>query len=303
MDGRISNFMQAASIRRCEMTEGKERGLKVLDCDNGKLRFLLNESKALDVMQLYCEGKNVSFISKNGFTARELPFAERFEGGMLYTCGLDSVGGREGYDLHGTHHNYPAKVTRAECSEEGIVVEAETEESALFGRDLLFRRCVKSPVGGNVIEICDTIVNKGFRDEPYCLLYHVNVGYPFLEEGARVEGDVAEAVPRTPWAAERLSERCSMGAPAANEEETCYFLRLKTPRVTLENEALGKRLTLEWSGDTLPHFVEWKSMAAGDYALGLEPCTTELNDRFAYRHLAAGKSTAFRIRMTVNGIV
>ena len=115
MDGRISNFMQAASIRRCEMTEGKERGLKVLDCDNGKLRFLLNESKALDVMQLYCEGKNVSFISKNGFTARELPFAERFEGGMLYTCGLDSVGGREGYDLHGTHHNYPAKVTRAEC--------------------------------------------------------------------------------------------------------------------------------------------------------------------------------------------
>ena len=94
-----------------------------------------------------------------------------------------------------------------------------------------------------------------------------------------------------------------MGAPAANEEETCYFLRLKIPRVTLENEALGKRLTLEWSGDTLPHFVEWKSMAAGDYALGLEPCTTELNDRFAYRHLAAGKSTAFRIRMTVNGIV
>ena len=44
MDGRISNFMQAASIRRYEMTEGKERGLKVIDCDNGKMRFLLNES-------------------------------------------------------------------------------------------------------------------------------------------------------------------------------------------------------------------------------------------------------------------
>lgn len=56
MDGRISNFMQAASIRRYEMTEGKERGLCVLDCDNGKLRFLLNESKALDVMQLYQKG-------------------------------------------------------------------------------------------------------------------------------------------------------------------------------------------------------------------------------------------------------
>lgn len=102
MDGRISNFMQAASIRRYEMTEGKERGLCVLDCDNGKLRFLLNESKALDVMQLYHEGQNISFISKNGFTAREIPFAGRFEGGMVYTCGLDSVGGREGFELHGT---------------------------------------------------------------------------------------------------------------------------------------------------------------------------------------------------------
>ena len=65
MDGRISNLMQLASIRRYEMTEGTERGLRVLDCDNGNLRFLLNESKALDVMQMYHKGENVSFVSKN----------------------------------------------------------------------------------------------------------------------------------------------------------------------------------------------------------------------------------------------
>ena len=93
MDGRISNLMQVASVRRYEMTEGKERGLRVLDCDNGKLRFLLNESKALDIMQLYCEGKNISFVSKNGFKAEHGDFLQRFEGGMVYTCGLDSVGG------------------------------------------------------------------------------------------------------------------------------------------------------------------------------------------------------------------
>ena len=303
MDGRISNFAQIASIRRYELTEGAERGLRVLDCDNGRLRFLLNESKALDVMQLYHLGQNVSFLSKNGFTAREIPYVNRFEGGMLYTCGLDSVGTREGFIQHGTHHNTPARVTRAEVSEEGILIEAEMQETALFGKNLLFRRRVFCAIGADTLEICDTLENCGTRDEEYCLLYHINAGYPMLDEGARLSDDALEVVPCTPWAAERLSERCSMGAPAANEEETCYFLRLKTPRVTLENEALGKRLTLEWSGDTLPHFVEWKSMAAGDYALGLEPCTTELNDRFAYRHLAAGKSTAFRIRMTVNGIV
>ena len=78
MDGRISNLQQVASIRRYTLTEGRERGLDVLDCDNGKIRFLLNVSKACDVMQLYHEGQNMSFVSKNGFTKREIPFLKMF---------------------------------------------------------------------------------------------------------------------------------------------------------------------------------------------------------------------------------
>ena len=283
MDGRISNFMQAASIRRYEMTEGKERGLRVLDCDNGKLRFLLNESKALDVMQLYHEGQNISFISKNGFTAREIPFAGRFEGGMVYTCGLDSVGGREGFELHGTLHNTPARVVRAECGEQGITVEAEIADTALFGKNLLLHRKIFSAVGSDRLEICDTLENRGIRAEEYCLLYHVNLGYPLLDEGAELVDDACEVIPRTPWAAEHAKMRTKMEKPVANEEEMCYFLRLKTPRVCLKNKSLGKQFVLEWTKETLPHFVEWKSMASGDYALGLEPCTTELDQTFTYR--------------------
>lgn len=292
-------MMQVASLRRYELTEGAERGLRVLDCDNGKLRFLLNESKALDVMQLYHEGQNVSFISKNGFTARETPFASRFEGGMLYTCGLDSVGAREGYELHGSHHNTPAKVTRAECSEAGILVEAEMSETELFGKNLVFRRRVFSAIGSDTLEISDTLENRGAREEEYCLLYHVNVGYPMLDEGTELVDDAEEIIPRAPWAAEHLAERRQMGASVDNEEEMCYFLRLKTPAVSLVNKALGKTFSLAWSGDTLPHFVEWKSMASGDYALGLEPCTTELDDRFAYKTIGAGERVAFRIKIDV----
>lgn len=283
MDGRISNFMQAASIRRYEMTEGKERGLRVLDCDNGKLRFLLNESKALDVMQLYHEGQNISFISKNGFTAREIPFAGRFEGGMVYTCGLDSVGGREGFELHGTLHNTPARVVRAECGEQGITVEAEIADTALFGKNLVLHRKIFSAVGSDKLEICDTLENRGTRAEEYCLLYHVNLGYPLLDAGAELVDDACEVIPRTPWAAEHAKMRTKMEKPVANEEEMCYFLRLKTPRVCLKNKSLGKQFVLEWTKETLPHFVEWKSMASGDYALGLEPCTTELDQTFIYR--------------------
>ena len=299
MDGRISNFAQIASIRRYEMTEGAERGLRVLDCDNGRLRFLLNESKALDVMQLYHMGQNVSFLSKNAFTAREVPFSGRFEGGMLYTCGLDSVGAREGVELHGSHHNTPARVTRAEVNEKGILIEAEVRETALFGKNLFFRRRVCSAVGSETLEITDTLENCGTRAEDYCLLYHVNVGYPMLDAGAELLDDAEEVIPRTPWAAKHLAERKKIGTPVDNEEEMCYFLRLKTPRVTLKNAALGKQFTLEWSQETLPHFVEWKSMASGDYALGLEPSTTELDGRFAYRSLKSGEKRQFSVRMSI----
>lgn len=295
----VSNFAQIASIRRYELTEGKERGLRVIDCDNGRLRFLLNESKALDMMQLFDLGVNVSFISKNGFTAREIPFSKHFEGGMLYTVGLDSAGAREGFPIHGTFHNIPAKVIEAVCDENGIRIVAEIEDTELFGKHLAVRRTVESKAGSDNVTVTDVLENRGTRAEDYCLLYHVNVGYPMLDEGAYLVDDAAEVVPRTNWAAEHIENRKKMTAPVPNQEEMCYFLKLKTPQVTLSNPRLGRKFTLAWSGETLPHFVEWKSMASGDYALGLEPSTTELDGRFAYRSLKRGEKRQFFLRMSI----
>ena len=47
-----------------------------------------------------------------------------------------------------------------------------------------------------------------------------------------------------------------------------------------------RKLTLNWSGETLPKFVEWKSRASGDFAIGLEPATYWLDDHFAREPLA-----------------
>lgn len=299
MDGRISNFLQIAGVRRYTLTEGAGKGLDVIDCDTGRIRFLLNVNKACDVMQLYHEGQNMSFISKNGFTGREIPFLNRFEGGMVYTCGLDSVGGREGFELHGSLHNTPAEIVRAECCEAGITVEAIVRSTALFGANLVLRRRIFAEIGGNTVTLRDTLLNEGFRDEDYCLLYHINVGYPMLDEGARFVADVKERVARTEWSRQNAEVAALAGAPVPNEEETCYFLKLAKPEAALVNEKLGKKLTVSYSNDTLPHFVHWKSMASGDYVMGLEPCTTELDDRFAYKRLAVGDSVQFTVNIGV----
>lgn len=300
MDERISNFAQVASLRRYTLTEGREKGLDVIDCDNGKIRFLLNASKACDMMQLYYKGQNMSFISKNGFMQREIPFAARFEGGMLYTCGLDSVGERAGYEEHGSIHNTPAEILRAECNKQRIVVEAVIRDTEICGKNLVIRRRITAPIGGDTVSIEDVLTNESYRDENYCLLYHVNLGYPLLDDGARIVADTDSCQPRTPWAAENIDTAYEISAPIPNMEETCYYLEPQSSAVSLVNEKLGRKFTVSYSADTLPNFLAWKSMASGDYAVGLEPCTTKLDDLFAYSTIKAGQTLAFNVNFTIN---
>lgn len=302
MHGKISNFQQIASIRRYTLTEGREKGLDVLDCDNGKIRFLLNVSKACDIMQLFHKGQNMSFLSKNAFTAREIAFLNRFEGGMLYTCGLDSVGGRDGFELHGTLHNIPAQIIRAECNENGIFVESIIRDTALFGKNLVLQRKIFCEIGGDSVTIKDTLANEGYKTEEYCLLYHINVGYPMLDEGAKLIADVEKYTPRTVWAQQNEAAMYVMDEDVPNQEETCYFLKMRKPEISLVNEKISKKLTVSYSAETLPNFVEWKSMASGDYALGLEPCTTELDDKFTYKVLKSKEAVNFEVKIKINSI-
>ena len=304
MNGKISNFAQVASLRRYTYTAGKEHGIDVIDCDNGKIRFLLNVTKALDVMQLFHEGQNMSFLSKNAFTAREIDFSNRFEGGMLYTCGLDSVGRREDTDieLHGTFHNNYANVLKAECDENGIVVEATVENTALFGKNLVMRRKVTSAIGCSTVTIEDTLENKAFAPDEYCILYHINLGYPMLDDGARIVADVDSYETRSEWAKKNAAKMFKITDSIPCNPETCYFLKMNKHEISLVNEKSGKIFTVKYSKDTLPCFTEWHSMASGDYALGFEPASTELDNRFVLKPIAPGEKINFKIELSVEKI-
>ena len=300
MNGKINSLSQIASIRRYTITEGSAKGLDFIDIDNGNIRFLLNVSKALDITQLYHKGVNMSFLSKNSLTKRELAFGNRFEGGMLYTCGFDNFGGCDGYETHGTFHNTPAEIVRAECTDSEIVVEANIRNAELFGRNLLIRRKITTKVGSNKIDLCDELINESYRDEEYCVLYHFNVGYPMLDNGGKVIADVSEIKARNDWANENIKTALLIEDDVPNKQETCYFIKLNSPKITYVNEKLNKELTLSYTMDTLPCFTLWKSMASGDYALGLEPCTSELDDNFERKIVKAGESVKFELSLCIN---
>lgn len=294
-----NNSLQKGYIRRYTLTDGKENGLKVVEMDNGIIRVKLNESKGLDMMQLFHKGANVSFVSKNGFTSRELPFLKRFEGGMVYTCGLDSVGGREGFELHGTYHNIPAKITNITESDEILEVCAEIEDTALFGKNLLMKRVVSLYADDDKVNVEDTLINKGTKAEDYCLLYHINVGYPMLDAGVEVVADASEIIPRSECSRLHLDDCKVIPAPVENEEERCYYLKNNKNSVEVINRKLGKKMTLTYSKETLPCFVEWVSPVLHDYALGIEPATTFLDDKFTYNSIDKGSEVKFSFSISV----
>lgn len=302
MDGKISNPAQVAYIRHYTLTGAKEDGLRIVEIFNGRLRILLNESRALDIAQMFDGPTNLSFLSKNGLVSEDLPFEARFEGGMLYTCGLDSVGARNGFELHGTHHKQPARITAVEQSENEILVRAEIRDTGLFGKNLLTVRTVRTAIGSGSVEISDMIRNEAYTDTEYCLLYHVNLGHPMLDEGVDILSDTFSVEPRTPWAAEGIGTRTHFGACIPGMEERCYFLRHRTPKISVRNPKLRKQFSLTYSGDTLPCFVQWNSQASGDYALGLEPCTTFLDDKFSYDTLKAQSEIRHMLILSVEDL-
>jgi len=295
MKKQISNLGQVAYVRRYTISGGQEDGVKVIELYNGVLRVLLNESKALDIMQIFYKGVNTSFVSKNGFSTKEGDFAKRFEGGALYTVGLDSAGGREGFEVHGSFHNLKPLVKVAEVVGDSIVVEGEIKDSALFGKNLVMKRRYTLKLDSDALVLEDELVNLGTEKEPYCVLYHNNIGYPLLDEGSELTINNNKYEPRTPYAKEKMAEGFVITEPLDNQEETCYFIESKDGVASITNKKLGVKFSIEFSKDTLPYMVEWKSMRSGDYALGLEPTTTLLDDRFQYSYLEVGKSVSFKL--------
>ena len=268
---------------------------------NGELELLFNKDNALDIVWAKYKGVNLSFLSKNGLNDGARDFVGNFEGGFLYTCGMDNVSGCvAGKPVHGSLHYKKCDLAHAYEKDGALCIYGEVKESALFGKNLVLKRKIYATVGGNSVTIEDTLVNEGYKDEEYCLLYHINVGYPMLDNGAKIIADVESYTPRTAWAKQNEATMYDMNAPMPNQEETCYFLNLKKPEITLVNEKIGKEFTVSYAGDTLPHFVEWKSMASGDYALGLEPCTTELDDGFTYRTIKKNEQVKFFVRISID---
>ncbi len=139
------------------------------------------------------------------------------------------------------------------------------------------------------------------------LVYHVNFGYPMLDEGARVYTSAGYITARDEIAQANFDKHSLMEAPGVLRPEECFFHTAHPDEAfaMLHNEALGMAALLQFDARALPLLCQWKCMRAGDYALGLEPTTSGVMGRPAARedgslqYLEAGESRSFALRLTL----
>ena len=301
----MGSLQQAAYARPVEYQEGRAHGLRAIEVKNGPLRFVAMADKALDVSEVEYRGENLTFLSKPGLNGRNQFDTNGGEaqrsimGGMFFTCGFENIGAPVSTDGHG---RYPAgdfpmhgriRTTPAEhvCSDarwEGdeyvIELSGEMREAELFGENLVLRRRIRTVYGTRTITVNDEVTNEAFRDEPLMWMYHCNIGWPLLDEGAQVVIPSRHAEPRNDDALKDVDHYDEIGAPVDNLLESVLLHDLAADDqgstfAAVVNRKLGLGMMIEFNKADFPYFMQWKSMASGDYVIGLEPANSSVRGR------------------------
>ncbi|MEI6132111.1 MAG: aldose 1-epimerase family protein [Bacillota bacterium] len=287
------NIDQIASVSESEITDGRGAGIRTFKVNTGGgLDFEVLPSRCLDISSLSYKGVNLSFLSKNGIVNGSDGFLNYVAGGMLFTCGLRNVGNPceengEVHQLHGKIGTTPAKNAYAKCfweeDEYHMEMGGTMAETALFGHNLYLTRSIRTQLGKNEIAIHDSIENLSDQPEDFMLLYHLNFGFPFIDENTKLIFPKNTLEPRTEIARSGMAESERLSQPIDGFFEHVYFRDVETDDgwviVKLENEELGIGAKIRYEKANLPILTQWKSMKSGDYVLGIEPCNCTVEGR------------------------
>ena len=298
------SMQQLAYVRPVTYGEGRAHGLSGFELKNGLMSMKIIADKCLDVSEFSYRGIQFNFLSKPGLQGRN-PYdtngaeAQRsIMGGLFFTCGMENVcapcvlDGKD-YPMHGRIRTTPAEHVSSDACWVGddyvVSVSGEMREAELFGENLSLRREIVTNLGEKSFTLTDTICNEAFRDEPCLLLYHCNMGYPFLNEHSVLHLPSVEVHGREAWATVHIADWEHMEPAKDAEAEYVYKHRLGAhpngdTLAMVENPALGLGLAIRFNRNQLSNFMQWKSIASGDYVLGLEPTNADALGRAKALH-------------------
>ena len=323
---RVGDMSQLAGIRRSFVCDGRARELEALDIDTGGgLELCVLPGRGMDIAHAKYKGVPVSFITKAGLSSADayepcgMGWLRGFFGGLLTTCGLSNVGwvcddddpqlGEVHHGLHGriSHTGAQAVSYGAAWDAEGryiIHASGRMREGVLHGENISLTRTITTSLGSKAIAIHDEVENDGFVSRPLMILYHINAGYPLLDENSEMVLP-SLAVSCSAESTGSPGSYNDFSPPVHEGEQYVYRHTLgdaggKT-KAGIINKALGYGLYVGFDKTQLPNFMQWKRLSKGDYVVGLEPANcesvgrVESKKRGELRYIEPGEKKCFEL--------
>lgn len=288
---------QYAGITPFCYTDGKASGVNAYRVKTGSgLEFTVLRDRALDLFEATYKGVNLAFMSRNGLVSPKFytpakGFGSVMSGGMMFTAGLRNTG-KAGtvdgnyYPTHGSMHSTPASDSYAKStweSEDRLHFEIGGRmHDGTFTRALILNRKIETQMDSNEIAITDIVENPECFEQDFAILYHINMGYPFVDDCTEVIIDAPhEVYPRGEWSAANINNHKQFEAPDTKDERNYRFdIEADSEGWTTaraENKKLGLGIYVKAKKDTLPYTNEWKSVFPGLYTLAIEPLNNTLH--------------------------
>jgi hypothetical protein len=298
------------SVRKRTLRGGLRDGVDVIEVHNGALSYSVLPTRGMGLWRGEYRGNFLGWRSPvlGPVHPGHIDLGDR--GGLgwlagfdewLCRCGLSSSGPpgedavtdkagrttRTPLTLHGRIANLPAHAVQVRVNLDPpyeLSVTGQVDEAALFAPHLRMTSTTTTVPGSNRLVVHDVVENRGALPAEMQMLYHCNIGPPFLEAGSRVVAPVREMAPQTPRAAEGMDTYDTYAGPVAGYAEQVYLYDLLADPAgrtlaLLYNAAADRGLALRLNRNELPCLTVWKNTAAVEdgYVTGLEPATNYPN--------------------------
>ena len=300
---RVGSIDQLGGIKLSELEDGPEKGVRIAQMRTGELNVLITVDRGLDIANAEYRGIPLAWISPTGITSPHFYEPESwgwlrgFFGGLVTTCGLTYMGVptkdvftdprtsqvlEEELGLHGRISYAPARLTgvggRWQEDDYVMWIEGELREVRVFEPNIVLRRRIEGKLGEKAIRIRDEVANEGAYEQPLMILYHINIGFPIVDEGSRLISTSRMYVPRDQEALKDAEKFDIFHKPMKGYAEKVYFHDMMADEdgyayaAIINNNLLdGVGVYVRFRRDALHRFTEWKMMGEGTYVVGMEP--------------------------------
>jgi hypothetical protein len=322
----VGDISQLGGARLVTFADGPESGVLAAELRTGTgLAFTVLPGRGMDIGFAEYRGTPLCWRSSTGEVAAAHyeptgdGWLRGFGGGLMATCGLSTAGwpsidqGQQ-LPLHGRASYLQARNVYVDGEWQGdeyvMWAQGRTRETVVFGEDLRLTRRVWARLGESRLFVDDVVENLGHLSVPLMLAYHVNVGFPVLDDGSELISTAQEIEPITEDRDAALANWAHYGPPRDNAQSSVLVHNpVPSPNgwatTALINRRLGLGLYIKQRPDQLPWLWQWKHLSQGTYVAGIEPANcfgrgrADDRQRGTLQFLAPGEQRQFSLEIGV----